>query len=206
MPWPRALIISLCLGSLSLAHTPVFAADNVPTNEEIKQLMRVASEKDEENDKRQRDYTYTQREEEHHLDGNGNVKSTESRTYEVLVLYGEPVQKLIAKDDKPLSTKDAEKEESKIQKIIDERKAENNEQRQKRLAKEEKEREEGRSFVREIADAYDFRALGSEPVSGRLAWIIDAQPRPVMSLTRRTQSSSLSLSSESGWISRRSSG
>ena len=50
-----------------------------------------------ENDKKQRDYTYIQREEEHKLDGNGQLKSSESRTYEIMVLYEEQVRKLIAK-------------------------------------------------------------------------------------------------------------
>ncbi len=40
---------------------------------------RVA-DKDIENDKKQSDYTYIQREEEHKLDGNGQVKSSESKT------------------------------------------------------------------------------------------------------------------------------
>ena len=64
-------------------------------------------------------------------------------------IYGEPVEKLIAKDDKPLSDKDARKEDEKIQKIIDKRKNESDSDRQKRLAKEEKEREDERQFVAE---------------------------------------------------------
>ena len=56
-----------------------------------------------ENDKKQRDYTYIQREEEHKLDGNDQVKSSDSKTYEIMVLYEEPVRKLIARDDKPLT-------------------------------------------------------------------------------------------------------
>ena len=131
-----------------------------------------------ENDKKQRDYTYIQREEEHKLDGNGQLKSSESRTYEIMVLYEEPLRKLIARDDKPLSDKDAAKEDEKMQKIIEKRKNESEGDRRKRIEKEEKDREEGRQFVKEIADAYNFRWVGAESVDGRETTVIDADPRP----------------------------
>lgn len=100
------------------------AAASVPPNpplaglsqDQIHQLITRAADRDLENDKQQRDYTYVQREEQRKLDGQGEVKSTETKTYEVMELYGEQVQRLIAKDDKPLSEKDSAKEEEKIQK------------------------------------------------------------------------------------------
>jgi len=148
------------------------------TEDQIRELIRQTAEKDMENDKRQRDYTYIQREEEHKLDGKGQVKSTETKTSEIMELYGEPVERLIAKDDKPLSDKDAKKEEEKIQKVIDKRKNESAEDRKKREAKEEKEREQNRQFVREVADAYNFRLAGIESLSGRDTYVIDGEPKP----------------------------
>ncbi len=144
----------------------------------MQQLLRVVADKDMENDKRLRDYTYIERDEEHKLDGKGEVKSTEAKTYEVMELYGEQVQRLIEKDDKPLDAKDATKEEEKIQKILDKRKNESEDERRKREEKEEKEREEDRKFVKEVADAYNFKLVGSELVGGRDAWMIDGEPRP----------------------------
>ena len=94
------------------------------SQEQMQNLLRVVADKDMENDKRQRDYTYVERDVQHNLDGKGNTKSTEIKTYEVLEIYGEQVQRLIEKDDKPLSTKEAAKEEEKIQKVIDKRKNE----------------------------------------------------------------------------------
>jgi hypothetical protein len=153
-------------------------ANGALSQEQMRQLFRVVAEKDLENDKRLRDYTYIERDEEHHLDGKGSVKSTEAKTYEVLELYGEQVQRQIEKDDKPLNAKDAAKEEEKIQKIIDKRKGESEEARKKREKKEEKDREDARMFEREVADAYNFRLVGTESLGGRDAWIIDAEPRP----------------------------
>ncbi len=97
------------------------AAGIVPP-EQFRQLLRRAEEKDLENQKQLRDYTFIEREEDHKLDGRGGVKKTESRTSEVLEIYGEQVERLTAKDDKPLSPDEAKKEDDKIQKIIDKRK------------------------------------------------------------------------------------
>jgi hypothetical protein len=148
------------------------------SQDQIRDLIREAAEKDMQNDKKQRDYTYIQREEEHKLDGKDQVKSSESKTYEIMVLYEEPVRKLIAKDDKPLSESDARKEDEKVQKIIEKRKGESDNDRQKRLEKQNKEQEEGRQFVKEIADAYNFRFVGEENLEGRKSLVIDADPRP----------------------------
>src|ERR1700685_1154770 len=93
-------------------------------------------------------------------------------------LSGEQGRRPIKKDDKPLSEKDKAKEEEKIQKIIDKRKSESDDDRKKREGKEEKDREDGRKFVREVADAYNFTLVGTEVLGGREAWVIDGEPRP----------------------------
>ena len=157
------------------------AQDKNPSSlseDQIRNLIRQTAEKDMENDKRQRDYTYIQREEQHKLDGKGETKSTEIKTSEIMELYGEQVEHLISKDDKPLSDKDAKKEEEKIQKVIEKRKNESEHDREKHEKKEEKDREQGRQFVREVADAYNFRMAGIESLAGRDTYVIDAEPRP----------------------------
>ncbi len=146
--------------------------------EQIRELLRRAEENDLENDKRQRDYTYIERVERHQLDDHGGVKKTETWTSEVLEVYGEQVVRQISKDDKPLPSGEAKKEEEKIQKIIDKRKNESDADRRKRLERDEKDREEDRKFVLEIADAFNFRLAGSEILDGHDTWMLDAEPRP----------------------------
>ena len=148
------------------------------SQEQMRKLFRVVADKDMANDKLLRNYTYTERQVFTKLDGKGKTKSTEERTYEILEIYGEQVQRLVEKDDKPLPEKEASKEEEKIQKIIDKRKSESESDRKKREEKEEKEREEDREFVRDVADAYNFTLAGTETIGGREAWVIDGQPRP----------------------------
>ncbi|HET8826830.1 MAG TPA: hypothetical protein VFM77_16935 [Terriglobales bacterium] len=145
---------------------------------QMQELFRAVAAKDLENDKRLRDYTYVEREVQDKMDGKGKVQSTETKTYDVLQIYGEQVQRLTEKDDKPLSKKDTDKEEEKIQKIIEKRKNESDSDRKKRLEREEKDREQGRKFVTEVADAYNFKLVGTEQVGGRDAWVIDGEPRP----------------------------
>ena len=112
------------------------------------------------------------------MTANGQLKSSESKTYEIMVLYEEQVRKLIARDDKPLSDSDARKEDEKIQKIIEKRKNESEGERRKRLEKHDKDREEDRQFVKEIADAYNFHFVGKENLDGRETLVIDGDPRP----------------------------
>jgi hypothetical protein len=153
-------------------------ADGKLSQQQMQELFRVVADKDLENDKRQRDYTYIEREVMNKLDGKWQTKSTEIKTYEVLEIYGEQVQRLIEKDDKPLNPKEAAKEEERIQKIIDKRKDESEQKRKKREEKEQKDRADERKFVREVADAYIFKLVGTETVGGREAWVIDGEPRP----------------------------
>jgi hypothetical protein len=146
--------------------------------DQMHRLFQVVADKDLQNQKQAHDYTYIAREVENKLDRKGETKSTEIKTYEVLEIYGEPVQRLIAKNDKPLDPKQAAKEEEKIQKMVDKRKNESENDRQKREQKQEKEREDGRKFVREVADAYNFTLLRTELLGGRQAWVFQGEPRP----------------------------
>jgi hypothetical protein len=185
---PGLVLVLIALALIALGQdvpTPpaaptAAATESVATlsGDQIRDLIRQVAEKDMENDKKQRDYTYVERVEEHRLDGKGQVKSTETRTNEIMMLYGDQIERLIAKNDKPLSEKDAAKEDERIQKMTDKRKNETDEQRAKRLKEEEKDREETRQFVSEIANAYDFHLAGMENLEGRDTYMIDADPRP----------------------------
>jgi hypothetical protein len=148
------------------------------SEDQIRAIIQKVADNDIENNKKLRNYTYIRREEDRRLNSKGEVQSTETRTYEVLNIYGSEVDRLIAKNDQPLSPKDKAKEEDKIQKIIDKREHETEAQRKKRLAQEEKDREEGRQWVREISDAYNFRLVGVENIAGRDNYVVDAEPRP----------------------------
>jgi len=148
------------------------------SEDQIRDLLRRAADADLKNDKMQRNYTYTEREETRKLDGKGKVKSTESKTYDVMELYGSHVRRLVARDDQALSGDAARKEEERIQKVTARRANEDEKERQKRQEGADKQRDEDRQFVREVADAYNFRLTGVESPDGRDTYVIDAVPRP----------------------------
>ncbi len=152
-------------------------ANGALLQEQMRELTRVVAQNYRDNYKKERDYTYIDREVTNKLDGKGQIKSTETKTYEVMKLYGEPVARLIQKDDKPLNEKDAAKEEERIQKLAEKRKNESEEEQTKRLAEKEKALQKGREFVSEVADAYNFHLVGSEILNGRDTWVIDGEPR-----------------------------
>ena len=189
------IVFRLALIALLFVYAPAFAqqAAAIPSTPaldltpdgngslsqaQMQALFRVVAEKDIENEKRLRNYTYIERQVQNLLNGKGKIKSSEVNTYDILEIYGEQVQRLIEKKDKPLSPKDTAKEDEKIQRIIDKRKNESEGGRRKREEHEAKDREDNRKFVTEVADAYNFKLIGTELVGGRDAWVIDGEPRP----------------------------
>jgi hypothetical protein len=171
------LLFVLISMSLPAQDTPPQAAPDLPPTTDPTEIVRRSVEIDHRTMERARNYTCKQRETLDHLDSHGTVKSTEVKTWDITVLYGEPYSRLIQKDDKPLGEKDERNEQEKLDKFISKRKSESPDERQKREAKDKKEREEGRAFLRDVAHAYDFRIIGEEAVDGRDAWVLEATPR-----------------------------
>ncbi len=159
----------------SLDLTP--GADGKLSPGQMQELTGRVAENFLDNYKKERDYTFVRREVENTLDGKGQIKSTETKTHDISQIYGEQVWRLIAKNDKPLDPKDAAKEDEKIQKIIDKRKDESESDRQKREAKDAKQVEELREFLRAVVETHTFTLVGSEMVDGRDAWVIEGEPR-----------------------------
>ena len=142
---------------------------------DVMSLIRKAVENDNANDKKAREYMFVERAENRKKDGKGF--KTEIETREVFYLYGDEVKRLVAKDDKPLSEKDARKEEERIAKLVEKKKNLSESDRRKHEEKARKDREEERKFLDEVAQAYDFRLQGLEIVTGREAWAISGEPR-----------------------------
>jgi hypothetical protein len=131
-------------------------------------IVRKSLDRDISNFEHLKNYTYQQREEDRDFDGQGKTKKVEIETTEVLILAGHPYERVIGRNDKPLSERDTRKEQEKMDKVL---------ARQEK-AKLEKRRAETRKFLNELPDAFHFRLVGEEDVSGKRAWVITADPRP----------------------------
>jgi hypothetical protein len=151
-------------------------AQFTPTNDP-KEIVRRSMEIDRRTLDLVRNYTCQQREVIKHLDKNGNVNSTEIKTYDIGFYYGEEYSRLIMKDDKPLDDKEKKKEDEKLEKFLAKLRNQSAEERQKRSDKEKKEREESRAYRLDVANAYDFRIVGEEELEGVKTWVIEATPR-----------------------------
>lgn len=141
-------------------------------------IVRRSVEQDRLNFERANDYSYVQHTELRQFGRDGRVVKTESRTFDVLVIDGEPYEKLIAKNGKPLSDAEARKEAEKLDRELSRRRSQDPGQRARRLSEREKRRREGREFAREIPEAFTFRLAGQDTLEGRPVWIIDAEPKP----------------------------
>jgi hypothetical protein len=144
---------------------------------DAKEIVRRSVELDHHNFERAQKYTCTHRQVIKHLDKHGNVKSTEIKTFDINFYFGEFYSRLVQIDDKPLSEKEQKREDEKLEKFLAKRRNEDEEERRKRADKEKKDREEGRAFVRDVVNAYDFRMVGDDQVSGEDVWVIEATPR-----------------------------
>ncbi|HEY1760012.1 MAG TPA: hypothetical protein VGG72_31865 [Bryobacteraceae bacterium] len=142
--------------------------------QDAKEIIRQSVHRDLLNFERLKDYTYIEHDEERSFDKHNKLMKTERQTYEVLILGGHDYEKLIERDDKPLPPSQADKEQKKMDKEIEQRKRESADDK----AKIEKQRREQRKFLDEIPEEFDFKLLGVENVSGKPAWVISADPKP----------------------------
>lgn len=141
------------------------------------EIVRRSVSHDQANWERTKSYTYIVRTHVRERKSGGDFKDLDHKAEEVLYLYGEPYERKIEKDGKPLSEEEAAKEQRKLDKTLAKRQNESESERTKRIAAFEKQRREQRDFAREIPEAYDFKLLGEEVVNGRKAWIVDATPK-----------------------------
>lgn len=149
----------------------------LPPTSDPKEIVRRSIEMDHHNFELARSYTCQQREVAKHLGKHGEVKSTEIKTFDVNYYYGQEYSRLILRDDKPLSDAEQKKEDEKLEKFLARLRNQSEEEHEKQLAKEKKQREETRAFLRDVVNAYDFTLAGEETVGGADTWVIEATPR-----------------------------
>jgi hypothetical protein len=159
-----------------LAMAPIaIAAAQGP---DAREIVRRSLEANEQNWKIARNYTFLQRTEERRMDGTGQTKSKEVKTYDITLLQGSPYVRLVARDDRPLPPAEDKKEQDKLNKSIAERMKETPAQRERRISDYDKRRARQQEAMREIGDAFEFRVTQQDRVEGRDVWVLQATPRP----------------------------
>jgi hypothetical protein len=138
------------------------------------EIIRKSTDRDSINYERVQNYTYQERTETREYDKDGKVSATRSRTTEVFTLSGKTHKRLIARDDKGLSTSEARREQEKLDKEL----AKNRDMPAAERVLLDKERAQHRKFLQELPEAFTFKLAGREDVNGRPAWVVEADPKP----------------------------
>jgi hypothetical protein len=157
-----------------------FSHSNAASNSLLnaRAIMKKSLDAGDRNALRVREYASRKHVDEKQLDTDGSVRSETTKTYDDVVIDGILIRKLVAKDGKPLSPSEAQKEEERVNRIATSRKQETSSERTKRLNEEERKRIKSHDFSQEVYDAFEFRLVGEDQIEGRKNWVIEATPAP----------------------------
>ena len=144
---------------------------------DAREIIRRAVAADERNWKLARNYVFSERADLRYLDSEGAVKLREISAHDVTFLEGSPYERLVARNDRPLSPVEERKEQEKFARSAAERRAESAAKREQRLAEYIMRPEWQREAWRELPDAFDFRLAAEEVWEGHNLYVIDATPR-----------------------------
>lgn len=111
-------------------------------------------------------YTYDVTEVRETLDGKGRATERTSRTWEVFHVAGRPVRTLVAKDERPLSAAERQREDAKTREQVAAIRA-------GRVATEQAD-----VRLSEVLSQFRFRSASREDVEGRPAIVLEILPRP----------------------------
>ncbi|HTX37187.1 MAG TPA: hypothetical protein VME43_19290 [Bryobacteraceae bacterium] len=161
-----------------LACLAVSAFSQAGGGEDPREIVRRSVQLDQANWIRMADYTWVMRLRERHFDSHDRVTSDHSEAWENFILDGQPFQRTLERDGKPLPAAEKQKQEQKLDKAAARLEGETPEQKQQRAADYQKTRRHERAFLLEIPDAFDFRLEGSEQIDGQDVWVVSGTPKP----------------------------
>jgi hypothetical protein len=115
-------------------------------------------------------YTYIERDEDRRLNSLGQVKSESVDVTRMMVVNGARFEQLLEHNGQLPSPIEKKRSDDDLEKL----KHETAEDRAARLRKDQ----ENRAFLRDVVEAFDFRLIGEEIVSGRPAYVLNATPHP----------------------------
>ena len=103
------------------------------------------------------------------------AKHETREAHDIFYISGKEYRKLVEKDGKPLSPSRAADEQERFDKELAKARRETPEKAEKRLAEDRREQQE---FRDQVAQAFEFRLVGEEDVSGKACYRIHADPKP----------------------------
>ena len=147
----------------------LFAQPKFPANP--RELVRRSIRNGERTWRESRGYYCVKRDMDRQFDSSGHPRSTDIDVYDIIPLgHGASYQELIEHDNEPIPPDQKYKEENELRRL----QAETPAQKERRFQK----LESDRSYLKEVADAFDFRIKGEENLPTGRAWVVEATPRP----------------------------
>jgi DNA-binding helix-hairpin-helix protein with protein kinase domain len=138
------------------------------------EIVRRACELETANLELRRQYTYRESTRQRETRKDGKRGEDKRTVHDVFYIGGEEYRRLVEKDGRLLSGKDAAREQDRLDRQIQKRKNEDPSVAQRRAAKEIREAQEFRS---QVPEAFTFRLVGEEEVAGRTCYRIHADPK-----------------------------
>ena len=120
--------------------------------------------------KARQNYLYTVRDEEHHLDPHGQVKSTDVDISKAILVNRDSIEQTVSHNGGPPLPAKQRKDEETLQKRRNETPSER--------ASRQREEKETRAMINDVPEAFNFRLLGERVVEGRPVYVLDATPKP----------------------------
>src|SRR6185312_1047849 len=164
-------------GLLFVAAASLWTHASWGQSSDARSIIARAVAADDHSDRLARDYTYKIRNEVRELDSKGAIRNTHTTLDEVLYIGGKQYFRPLEKDGKPIPAAQAAKEQTKLDRAAAEASRMSDAEREKRLAAAERERVKNREEDQDIPDAFDFKLLGDDTISGRSTYRISATPR-----------------------------
>ena len=101
-----------------------------------------------------------------------------TKTSEELMILGSPYERLVAVNGKPLPPEQQAGEQQKLDTTVVERQKESEQERGRRIAKYEKEREGDDLMMEQLTKALDFKLVGEQRLGAQDVYVLKATPRP----------------------------
>jgi hypothetical protein len=116
-------------------------------------------------------YNYIERDETQRLGPDGRLQSRDVSLSRIITLDGIPFEQLMEHNGRPPSPEEKRKQDAELEKLKRETLAE-------RAVRLRKEKQETAALTHDVLEAFDYRLTGTEPVNGRVAYVLQATPRP----------------------------
>lgn len=101
-----------------------------------------------------------------------------SKCYEVRMIVGSPYERLVAVNDKPLTSEQEARERKKLEGAVARRQKESEQERAERVARYERDRKRDQLLMDQLPKAFQFKLVGEQSLDGHDVYVLRATPRP----------------------------